>query len=198
MYAKKRKQNVNKPLREKILSVARKTILKDGIASLSMRRIAAEIDYSPTAIYTYFKSKDEIIFCVCDEIFAQVAGLIAAAVDENNTPEENLKRCMLTYAKFGLENQDSYTIAFMTPRSEKSFFRFLESGTNGMRAYGTVLNIASQISGEPEAGVQVMWSSMHGIVSNLIQNRNFPWEQPDKLINLAIDTLIKGFTGSGK
>lgn len=198
MYAKKIRQNANKPLKEKILAVARRTILKEGIANLSMRRMAAEIGYSPTAIYTYFKSKDEIIFCVCDEIFAQVAELIAAAVDKNSTPEENLKKCMLAYAKFGLENQDSYKIAFMTPRNEKTFFRFLESGANGMRAYGMVLEIASQVSEEPQAAVQVMWGSMHGIVSNLIQNHNFPWEQADKLIHLAIDTFIKGFTGSAK
>ncbi len=197
-YMKKIKRNANKPLKEKILSVARKTILKDGVSKLSMRKIAAEIGFSPTAIYTYFKNKDEIVFCVCDEIFAQVAQLIAIAIKEDAAPETNLKNCMLAYASFGLNNRDSYKIAFMAPRSEKTFFRFLESGAHGMKAYGMVLDIAQKVSPEPEAAVQVIWSAMHGLVSNLIQNHNFPWEEPDKLINLAIDTLIAGFGRSGK
>ena len=48
-------------VRESIISAAERVFAKEGEEGLSIRRLADEIDYSPSAIYKYFGSKEELI-----------------------------------------------------------------------------------------------------------------------------------------
>ncbi|ABW68519.1 TetR/AcrR family transcriptional regulator [Desulfosudis oleivorans] len=47
-----------------IVEVAEKLFHKEGYDSVTIRRVAETIDVSPGTIYTYFKSKEELIVCV--------------------------------------------------------------------------------------------------------------------------------------
>jgi AcrR family transcriptional regulator len=47
--------------RKAILDAAREIIVEQGLSALSMRTLAAQVDYSPSALYKYFTDKEEII-----------------------------------------------------------------------------------------------------------------------------------------
>jgi AcrR family transcriptional regulator len=47
-------------LRQAILDAAKKLFLRDGYHATSIRKIAQEIEFSPTTIYLYYKDKAEI------------------------------------------------------------------------------------------------------------------------------------------
>ena len=47
-----------------IVEVAEKLFQEEGYESVTIRRVAETIDVSPGTIYTYFKSKEELIVCV--------------------------------------------------------------------------------------------------------------------------------------
>ncbi len=53
--------------RQSILDAAREIIVEHGPAELSMRSLAERIDYSPSGLYEYFDSKEQIIQAVCVE-----------------------------------------------------------------------------------------------------------------------------------
>ena len=59
-------------IRARILSAAEQVFAREGVDGLSIRRLAENIDYSPAAIYKYFKSKDELV----DELKETFFGLI--------------------------------------------------------------------------------------------------------------------------
>lgn len=44
-------------------------IEQEGYEKLSVRKIAAKIEYSPTTIYLYYKDKSEIITDMSDELY---------------------------------------------------------------------------------------------------------------------------------
>jgi len=195
MYIRKIRKNAQKPLRQDILSAAREMILKDGYQNLSMRRIASAVGYSPTTLYTYFKNKDDILYMICDETYAQLGKIINNAVAPDLFPAENLRNCMLAYADFALENSDSYRIAFMVPAAVKNNLSFLEKGTNIMNAYETVVDLAAQYAETPDDAhiiAQSAWSVMHGIASNMILHPHFPWADRSRLIETAADAFING------
>ena len=55
--------------RRAILDAALDLFVADGYAQVSIRNIAAKVDYSPGAIYSYFASKDEIFYALAEEGF---------------------------------------------------------------------------------------------------------------------------------
>jgi AcrR family transcriptional regulator len=56
-----------------VLAAARQAVEEDGIASLSMRRLAQRLDVWPMSIYTYFRDKEELLDALADEAAQGVA-----------------------------------------------------------------------------------------------------------------------------
>ena len=64
-----RQQHARATTRRAILDAALSLFVSDGYAQVSIRNIAAKVEYSPGAIYSYFTSKDEIFFALAEEGF---------------------------------------------------------------------------------------------------------------------------------
>jgi AcrR family transcriptional regulator len=52
--------------RERILDAALALVREDGLDSLSMRRLAQELDVWPMSLYRYFHDKDELVAALAD------------------------------------------------------------------------------------------------------------------------------------
>ncbi len=57
MSTKNRREREREKMRRRILDAAKDLFVKEGFENVSMRRIAGVIEYSPGAIYRYFKNK---------------------------------------------------------------------------------------------------------------------------------------------
>jgi AcrR family transcriptional regulator len=57
-----------------ILDAARELFVTEGYQTVSIRKIAERIEYSPAAIYGYFPSKDDIFFALAEEGFHLLNG----------------------------------------------------------------------------------------------------------------------------
>jgi AcrR family transcriptional regulator len=100
---------MRKPLsRERILSAALRVVEREGVAALSMRRLAQELDVWPMSLYTYFRDKDELL----DAIAAQTAGAVALP-DEAESWRERLRALLHAVRGSG----DSLARAFLTPEA---------------------------------------------------------------------------------
>src|SRR5262245_16454670 len=125
-------------LRQEIMDAARELLIRDGFESLSMRKVAERIDYSPTAIYMHFKDKQELIFSLCEETFAKLVRELETLPDEFPDPIAELRKGMERYIDFGLKHPDHYLPAFVLPPPEDLDKRRKEAVTspesNGMRA----------------------------------------------------------------
>ena len=64
MGVKERREREKESLRQDILDVAREMFATEGYESVSMRKIADKIEYSPTTIYLYFKDKNELFYAL--------------------------------------------------------------------------------------------------------------------------------------
>lgn len=58
--------------KDKILEVSRKTILKKGFSSVSMRTIAAECKVAVGSIYNYFPSKLELVSATIESVWEEI------------------------------------------------------------------------------------------------------------------------------
>lgn len=179
------------------MDAAREMFVAEGYQSVSMRKIADKINYSPTTIYLYFKDKSDLMHQICEQTFARLAQNIKAIQQLSDNPLEKLRSGMREYIHFGLKNPSQYEITFITPLPmsvEKEF-----GSTNGAIAFNTMRDVVAEcvsanlLKGKDiELISQTLWAGIHGVTSVLIQHRGFPFVERDKLIDNLIDTLISG------
>lgn len=80
----KERRNLEKAeLRRKIMDAAIEIINQDGYENLSIRKIAAKIDYSPTTIYLYYKDKAQIITDMNNELYSRIVNDVTDFINKN-------------------------------------------------------------------------------------------------------------------
>ncbi len=82
MGIKERRDIEKAGMKKKIKAAAIGLIEQEGYEKLSIRKIAAKIEYSPTTIYLYYKDKAEIITDMSDELYKKIVN--NAAIINNN------------------------------------------------------------------------------------------------------------------
>jgi len=201
MGVKERKLRQKKFLRQEILDAASELFVKEGYENVSMRRIAEKIEYSPTTIYLYFKDKAELLENVCHETFALLSSRLTRIMEQPGDPVEHLRRGLLAYIQFGLENPHHYRATFMMPIPE-GFDKeeYKKPDSPGMQAFDFLRRCVYDCiaadkfrASDPEIISQTLWSGIHGITSLLINyEQGFPWVEQKQLIPFVVDTLISG------
>jgi len=58
--------------REKILAAGRELLLKEGFDAFSMRKLAARVNYTATAIYVHFPDKEALLGELVEQEFIRV------------------------------------------------------------------------------------------------------------------------------
>lgn len=201
MGAKTRRERQKETVRQEILDAARELFAKEGYESVSMRKIAEKIDYSPTTIYLYFEDKADLLFHICEETFAKLLKLDQKVLAEKTDPITKLKKIGRAYIDFGLKHPYHYQVTFMMPHEDKQKMspeEYQKEGL-GLKAFGLVRAsveecIKKGLLREINADVasQALWAGVHGITSLLIAKSLFPWVDKDKTIDLLIDSVVDG------
>lgn len=201
MGVKERIARQKKFLRQEILEAASELFVKEGYENVSMRRIAEKIEYSPTTIYLYFKDKAELLEQVCQETFSRLSLLLVRLEEQPGDPVERLKRGLIAYIQFGLENPHHYRATFMMPIPEGfAKEKYKKPDSPGMQAFDFLRRcVYDCISAgrfhevEPELVSQTFWAGIHGVTSLLITHgERFPWVERERLIHSMVDTMVAG------
>lgn len=85
MGIKERRENEKKQMCRKIMDAATEIINQEGYEALSIRKLAAKIEYSPTTIYLYYKDKSQIIDDIAAMLYTKVEKNAAQFLTEHQT-----------------------------------------------------------------------------------------------------------------
>ncbi len=200
MGVKERKLRQKRFLRQEILDAASELFVKEGYENVSMRRIADKIEYSPTTIYLYFRDKAELLEQVCQETFSRLSQHLRAIVEQPGDPIERLRRGLIAYAHFGLDNPHHYRATFMMPIPEGfDQAKYTKPDSPGLQAFDFLRRcVFDCISAgkihcqDPELASQTLWCGVHGVTSLMITHALFPWVGREQVIESVVDTLIEG------
>lgn len=112
--ARDRRRNRN---RQAILDAARSLILEEGLAAVSLRRIAARADFSPAGLYEYFENKDALLA----ELAARTRGGLRDALRGAVTGDAlaDLEALGLAYIAWARAHPGDYLLAFGRLRSRR-------------------------------------------------------------------------------
>jgi AcrR family transcriptional regulator len=76
-----RRDRVRAATTQEILQTARKLLVEEGVAAISLRAIAREMGMTAPALYRYFGSHEELLRYVVGDIFTELASHVKAAIN---------------------------------------------------------------------------------------------------------------------
>jgi AcrR family transcriptional regulator len=85
---------------QEIVDCVRNIITSKGIKSLTIRAIADELGVTDGALYRHFKSKNEIIALLIDDIEESLLAAIQGAAEKSNTPWDKLKNIFVSHLSY--------------------------------------------------------------------------------------------------
>lgn len=169
-------------VRDAIIDAAERVFAKEGPEGLSIRRLAEEIDYSPSAIYKYFASKTELVTTLKEAFFE---GLIDKIEEVKARPDLSLSECVresiATYVRAALLRPHHYAAAFSGLGVEIDFEDLKECEPEGCSTFREKaflmlheLVVECVDSGLFRQDIQIgpatksLWASMHGLAMLMI------------------------------
>ena len=192
-----RREREREKVRGKILDAARQLFEAEGYENVTMRRVAEAIEYSPTTIYNHFEDKDDVVKACCEEDFTQLLGALSLQTPPSD-PIEAIRQLGRAYAAFGQQYPNHYRFMFMTPNKNHD----LEAESPGHRSFGLLRGAIERAIAagrfrkvDADLAAQVLWSSLHGVVSLVITMQPQHWPAPPAkdLVDQVIDHGIRGF-----
>ncbi|MCD1259871.1 TetR/AcrR family transcriptional regulator [Paenibacillus athensensis] len=194
-----RRKHESESVRQQIVEVALELFLTQGYESVSMRKIAQHIQYSPTTIYNYFQDKQDVLF----HLLKRGYGIFLDALLANTQAYANepflvqFRTTLHAYIRFGREHPDYYKLIFI--HNPEQFRRLIDlSDSDRMR--GLQL-LESHLREGMELGVLRMddvtrasrsvWASLHGLVHLLNSFPPFLWPEPQLVIDDHVELIIR-------
>ncbi|MEV5411823.1 TetR/AcrR family transcriptional regulator [Thermopolyspora sp. NPDC052614] len=156
-------------VRTAILDAATRLLVAEGVAALTVRRIAGEVGCSTKVIYTMFGGKDGLVEALWLEGFARF-GRRLAEVPVGDDPVAYLRALAWAYRDYALAEPDYYRVMFQRTvpgfkpgpeavRTAKATLGFVVRGVEACMKAGRITE------GDPVAVAEVFWMAIHGAVS---------------------------------
>ena len=184
-------------LRDTVLEIASRQLVANGYERFSLREVAEEAGYSPTALYRYFADRDALLEEVCNGYFAQFGEVLRAADQSASAPRERLMVQAQAYVQYAIENPAIYKLLFlerpewgmgltMDAVAADSGFRVLSDAVEALAAAGGL--------GKLEVGTAslILWSGVHGMAAMAVTMNLLPPSQLLAITHAMSETVLAG------
>lgn len=196
-----RRYREKEQMKELILEAASSIIAEDGLDRLSIRKIAARIEYSPSIIYHYFKDKEEIINTVMQSGYQKIVQSVSSAKLKSLSGEERLKEMTRSYINAALSMPDEFmSVQLNSSKDTLTYTSSLFKGASREKpALASLYNCLKEINIDSDIDEQVLEMTAQmiavstlGLILKLITEKNIDNSQRQKLIDFFADnTVIK-------
>ncbi len=198
MGSKERRERARSEIQKLILDAARELFVAEGYEAVTMRKIAEKIEYTPTAIYFYFRDKEALVRALCGEDFETLESRFRQIAARVRDPMECLRQMGLAYLEFGLSHPNHYRFLFMTPvlppQTGRAPIDVVKEALSAAMASGRLRGDLTDV----ELVAQTLWSGLHGIIAlHIVRADKGPnWRPAEAKARLMIDLLLRALVRS--
>jgi AcrR family transcriptional regulator len=172
---KERKERQRRDVRDGILAAAREIASAEGWQALTIRGIAARIEYSPPVIYEHFSGKEEIISELTRQGYAEQLRAMEAARHAASRPEEALLAMARAYLAFAFGAPYLYQVMYGVGGVP---FSASETRAEGEKTGAVVGEVVIEIlrrhdkeADDVDGKVTLLWSTVHGLATLTLVGR---------------------------
>ncbi|GAA1354936.1 TetR/AcrR family transcriptional regulator [Saccharothrix algeriensis] len=156
-------------LRVRLLDRAGELLSAEGPAALSLRRLAADVNTSTTAVYSLFGGKPALLDALYEEGFRRF-GVRLAALPRTDDPVEDIIRIGLTYRASALADPQFYLVMFSVvdpgfEPSEEVRASAAETFVPLVESVGRAIESGRFVDAPREHVAVALWGVVHGLVS---------------------------------
>lgn len=200
MGIQERRKNEKEKIKKEIHKAASEIIIDEGYSKLSIRKIAAKIDYSPSLIYNYYENKADIVLSIWKEKAEKIINTMSNIELNEQDEKNNIKKLFKTYINLILESPEEYR-AIMLNNIEvikKVNFDFTEEEKNSLKIRETKVKYDKCLEKgllnpiDTEKCAFFSWISINGFVANMVLMNNKDKEFINKIIDEYLDFMIYG------
>jgi AcrR family transcriptional regulator len=201
MSIQNRKKRESAQLRQNILKAALRVFAEQGYDKVSMRKIAALIDYSPTTIYRFFRNKEELLQTIMVATYGDLSARFEKIKSDGpNSPLDRLKSFLKEYILFCLERPDMFRLF-----SDLATFE-MENGIMYERLGETRYPVYQSWFGEIKQSIDSgdlalkdetriflhLWDSVNGYINQRIAHPGVPRKPPAEDVDLCLHMVFNG------
>lgn len=200
MGIKERRQRQRQQLREGILAAAREIASAEGWRAVTIRKIAAIVEYSPPVIYEYFDSKDEILLELVRQGYAQQLEAVERAGRSARDPEEALLSVGRAWLDFAFRSPDLYQVMYGLGGVSFPVTELQKEGEKIAEVIGQAIEEVLKENGKEAEDVwgkvMLLWGTSHGIVSLAMAGRVVGGnEEAQRLVDQAARDYLVAWRG---
>jgi len=176
MGIKERRDRERTEVRKRIIEAAEQIAATKDWDAVTIRAVAAAIEYSPALIYEYFKNKDEILLALMCQGFGRLHEALMKVDDPAQTPAAVVEGLGLAYWAFALESPTLYQLMHglrgvpfgtnQTPSEARACFEDLRAPIERL-----LIAAGTQASRDSEEQADLYWAALHGLVSLCMNQR---------------------------
>ncbi len=201
MGIRERRDGEKAEMRKKIMDAAVEIINQDGYENLSIRKIAAKIEYSPTAIYLYYRDKAQIITDMADGLCRETESSAAACLEANKSAPvtQQLRVVLADFIRF-LTGKPEMAKAIIYSGMNVIFANDNKDATPANEGINMLDRLL--LKGIEEEGFRpgirgtgwMIVSALLGFVISAIENRLYLLEDFNRLADDFVELLTEGIS----
>jgi AcrR family transcriptional regulator len=188
--------------RGSILAAARELLVAEGLAAVSLRRLAARLGVTAPALYAHVDSKDDLIGALAEDEFARLIDHIelrtGTAPGADDDPVDRIRVQSRAYVEYALANPTLFQVMFVfrpdtVPQPDAPELP-LASKAFAMAAVAVEDAIARRLLRETDSLLAslTIWSAVHGVATVLLASPGFAPDDERALIDSVIDSVVAG------
>ncbi|SER36694.1 transcriptional regulator, TetR family [Lentzea xinjiangensis] len=150
---------------QRIIEAALHVLEDEGVAALTIRRIATDVEYSAPIVYRHFANKDALLL----ELVAHGHRLLLAelrhAAQERDV-DRRMKRVAAEYVRFAGEHPHLHQVMNAPVADEDERRRAVEPAIAALRDLLTAWSAAHGVDlADPDQACEIIWGTLYGIAS---------------------------------
>lgn len=145
----------------RIIAAAREIAKCEGWSAVTIRRLAAEIEYSQPVLYAHFENREAIVAAVAVEGFRDLTIGLRQAAQRSTGPQNALKNVAMAYLAFASEQTTLYEAMF----TMRIGLRFAEADTKSelKNAFKALAAVVTPSRSDVEVATETFWAALHGL-----------------------------------
>ncbi|MFF1607356.1 TetR/AcrR family transcriptional regulator [Amycolatopsis sp. NPDC058278] len=151
--------------RERIIEAALHVLETDGIAALTIRRIATDVEYSAPVVYQHFANKDALLLELVAHGHRLMLTEVREAAEEPDT-DRRMTRIASEYVRFAGAHPHLYRVMNDPVVDGDERRRVAEPAIDVLKELLTSWSTAHDVVlADPDQACEILWGTLHGIAS---------------------------------
>lgn len=191
----RRNDHSREELKAMAIAAAERILDTEGLAALSARRVAKEIQYTVGTLYLVFKNLDELILCVNAGTLDALYAHMVTANDSQIRADDRVKALARAYVSFARAQFSRWSLLFEHQRNEPLPDWYQERVTRLFTLVEVALGRWLECSTDQVfVPARALWGGIHGICSLALADK---WsvagvQSVDDVVESLLDNFLRG------